>query len=158
MSYINGEKVALSSNLNIIGGNRDKFRKFIDGSITKLTAEDLNEVSSIGDYAFMWYENLTSLTIPSNITRIGDYAFSECRNLISVIIEEGVTYIGDYVFSGVVNSNQIKSITYPSTVTELGIMTFVKLRQFQNVFFSFVTLSGILTSVTNSLFRYKLCA
>ena len=55
---------------------------------------------SIGDHAFYWCTNLTSVTIEegANITSIGDYAFRECSSLTSITIPEGVTSIGTWAF------------------------------------------------------------
>ena len=56
-------------------------------------------VTSIGDYAFSWCKNLTSINIPESVTYVGDYAFSECEDLTSINIPGSVTSIGDYAFS-----------------------------------------------------------
>ena len=52
-------------------------------------------VTSIGNYAFYYCSDLTSVTIPSSVTSIGDYAFSGCSNLTSVTIPSSVTSIGN---------------------------------------------------------------
>ena len=41
-------------------------------------------VTSIGDYAFDTYVNLTSITISDSITSIGEYAFYYCESLTSI--------------------------------------------------------------------------
>lgn len=40
-----------------------------------------NDIISIGDYAFYYYECLTNITIPTCITRVGKSAFNHCKNL-----------------------------------------------------------------------------
>ena len=52
----------------------------------------------IGDYAFHECANLTSITIPDNVTSIGDYAFYNCSNLTSIESPTSVTSIGSYGF------------------------------------------------------------
>ena len=37
---------------------------------------DGRSVTSIGNYAFEYCENITSVTIPNSVTSIGEYAFS----------------------------------------------------------------------------------
>ena len=56
-------------------------------------------VTSIGNYAFYNYYNLTSVTIPNSVTSVGDYAFEYCSSLFSVAIGNSVTSIGDMAFS-----------------------------------------------------------
>ena len=98
-----------------------------------------NSVTSIGDYAFSWCTNLTSVTIPNSVTSIGggaflncgslanvtipnsvfsigDHAFCECTSLTSVAISAGVTSIGSYAFSG----SGLTSLTIPNSVTSIG--------------------------------------
>jgi hypothetical protein len=62
-----------------------------------------DEVTSIGNGAFVNCTNLTSVTIPNRVTSIGDDAFSSCSGLISISIGNGVTSIGEYVFTGCSN-------------------------------------------------------
>lgn len=57
------------------------------------------KVTSIGDYAFEYCENLTSVTIPYGVVSIGDAAFSACENLSDITIPTSVTSIGDYAFA-----------------------------------------------------------
>ena len=73
-----------------------------DSSVTSadIPAEiDGIAVTSIGDSAFYYCSNLTSVTIPSSVTSIGDSAFRSCYNLTSVIIPDSVTSIGDGAFN-----------------------------------------------------------
>jgi len=55
-------------------------------------------VLSIGDYAFAYYVNLTSITIPSSVTSIGSSAFYNCYGLTSITIPDSVTRIGSNAF------------------------------------------------------------
>ncbi len=42
----------------------------------------------IGEYAFLWCENLKSINIPGSVTSIGNSAFEYCNNLSSVKFED----------------------------------------------------------------------
>ena len=75
----------------------------------------------IGDYAFKNCSDLTSLTLPSSVTRIGDYAFKNCSGLTSLTLPSSVTRIGDYAFY---NCSGLTSLTLPSSVNEIGIYAF----------------------------------
>ena len=46
-----------------------------------------NNVTSIGDYAFYWCNNLESVTIPDSVTKIGQSAFNSCYKLKYVYCE-----------------------------------------------------------------------
>ena len=60
----------------------------------------------IGDYAFKNCSDLTSLTLPSSVTRIGDYAFYNCSGLTSLTLPSSVTSsIRDYIFDGLKECN-----------------------------------------------------
>ena len=91
---------------------------------------------------------LTSITIPCRVRYIGDYAFGWCRNLTSVTVEDGATYIGGF------NNTSFTSITLPNSIVEIGDFSNSKLQSI-NVPEGVVTISdrafsscGDLTSVT----------
>ena len=135
-------KVNISVDVAASGG--DKFASLIDRSITTLTADDFAGVTSIGDYAFYYYEGLTSVTIgesvttigtrafsfcngltsviiPANITDIGERSFGNCANLTSVLIHEGLIYTSSYVFEKCKN---LTSVTLPNTLLAIAPYTF----------------------------------
>ena len=72
---------------------------------------------TIGNYAFAYCENLTSITIPDSVTSIGRYAFRACDSLTSVVIPDSVTSIGDYAFY---DCKSLTSVVIPDSVTSIG--------------------------------------
>lgn len=80
-----------------------------------------NSVTSIGDGAFIQCENLVSVTIPESVIKIGNNAFSSCTNLSSVVISIGVTSIGDGAFC---ECGSLTSISIPESVTSIGSSAF----------------------------------
>ena len=74
-------------------------------------------VTSIGDYAFYYYDGLTSITIPDSVTSIGAWAFYYCSGLTSVTIPDSVTSIGWYAFEG---CSGLTSVTIPDSVMSIG--------------------------------------
>ena len=74
-------------------------------------------VTSIGEGAFAFCENLASIKLPSTLTRIGDSAFWACENLTCVNIPEGVRYIGKNAFS---HCWSLPEVRIPSTVEDIG--------------------------------------
>ena len=76
-----------------------------------------NSVTSIGSSAFYGCWSLTSVTIPNSVTSIGKEAFYNCGGLTSVTIPNSVTSIENSAFSG---CSGLTSITIPNSVTSIG--------------------------------------
>ena len=102
-------------------------------------------VRAIGDHAFYYCENLTSVTIPDSVTSIGDYAFAYCVSLTSATIPEGVTSIGGDAFLG---CSGLTSVTIPSSVTSTGFETFSGCTELTSI-----TIPEGVTSIGNFAFR-----
>ena len=74
-------------------------------------------VTSIGNEAFAWCDNLTSVQIPNSVTSIESMAFNSCYNLTYVSIPNSVNSIGAYAFYC------CSSLTYlpiPDSVNSIG--------------------------------------
>lgn len=89
----------------------------LSGNIVLKNEIDGFKVTEIDTNAFAFSDNLTSITIPSNITAIGANAFLKCTNLTSVVFEEGVTTLAKDIFKGCTN---LTDITLPNTVESVG--------------------------------------
>ena len=81
------------------------------------TLEIPSSVTKIGDYAFHRCSGLTTLNLPSNVTSIGYRAFSECSDLTSVDLPSSITNIGDYVFFYCEN---LSKVNLPSEITAIS--------------------------------------
>jgi len=68
-------------------------------------------VTAIGNNAFAYCKNITSITIPNTVTSIGSRAFGGCESLTSIIIPDGVKSIGDYAFGG---CGELTKVTFKS--------------------------------------------
>jgi len=73
-------------------------------------------VTSIGEQAFLYCRDLTSVTIPNSVTTFGMYAFAECRGLISVTIPNSITTIRRGAF---ISCTSLTSVTIPKSVTNI---------------------------------------
>lgn len=73
----------------------------------------------IGDSAFERCENLTSITIPENVTTIGTYAFAD-SGLAEIFLPEGLKSIGGYAFMGV----PAAQLYLPDSVIYMGSFVF----------------------------------
>ena len=101
-------------------------------------------VTSIGVQAFR-ATGLTSITIPDSVTSIGNYAFYNCSALTSVVIPSIVTSIGDGVFA---YCSALTSVVIPSIVTSIGD------EAFYNCFsLTSVTIGSSVTSIGVEAFR-----
>ena len=132
-----------------------------------LNDEEVNDlvipdgVTTIGDYVFARYSNLTSVTIPSSVTEIGMSAFAGCYNVKSVyvtnleVLWSADTSVGNgyklylngeevkelVVPEGVkkvgnnafANCFSLTSVTIPSTVTNIGAYAFIGCSELQSI-------------------------
>ena len=65
-----------------------KFAQLVGGSLSEVTAEDLEGISIISNNAFSNCGALRQITIPDSITKIGLYAFDWCAELENVRLPE----------------------------------------------------------------------
>ena len=112
-------------------------------SLTSITIPD--SVTSIGKEAFRNCKSLTSITIPNSVTSIGDFAFNECRSLTSITIPDRVTSIGEGAFGG---CTSLTSVTIPDSVTSIGMQAF-----FHCISLTSVTIGNGDTSIGRSAFH-----
>lgn len=107
----------------------------------QLTTVDLNQVSAINAYAFS-DNDITSLTIPENVTGIADYAFQN-NGMTKLVLNQKVVSIG----SGAFQNNQIQGqLVLPDTLTQLGVQAF------ENNRLTGVTLDSGLTMLNTGVF------
>ena len=105
-------------------------------------------VTTIGHYAFNCCCGLTSLNIPDNVTNIGDSAFQYCTGLTTVTIGNGVSSIARYAFDG---CTSLTSVTIPHNVTSIGDYAFRSCTSLTNVIMA--------NSITNiGTFAFGFCS
>lgn len=108
----------------------------VDAATVKVTKNDSSNVSgsvvipptiayngnsysvvSIGDSAFLYCRNLTSITLPNSVTSIGKDAFYYCDGLTSITLPNSVTSIGETAFS---HCSGLTFVSIPNSVTSIG--------------------------------------
>ena len=67
---------------------------------TVIYNEIVYSVTSIGNFAFYWCSELTSISIPDNVTSIGSYCFAYCSNLSNVSLSNNLSALGMGAFAG----------------------------------------------------------
>lgn len=84
-------------------------------SISTIIVND--NVTTIGNFAFCDYTELTNITIPNSVTSIGCMVFASCTSLKNITIPNGVTSIG---FSAFANCYNLKTIIISNSVKNIG--------------------------------------
>nr|DAI32355.1 MAG TPA: leucine rich repeat protein [Caudoviricetes sp.] len=103
------------------GGAKEPYIEETYNSDGQLTSAVMHGHLAIRNQAFFECRSLTSVVMPSNITRIGYDAFKGCLSLTSITIPDSVTDIGNSAFMG---CDSLTSITIPSGVTSIEDHTF----------------------------------
>ncbi|MCR5653220.1 MAG: leucine-rich repeat protein, partial [Ruminococcus sp.] len=102
-------------------------------------------VDGIADGAFLYCDNITSVTVPRGVFSIGVYAFGCCKNLTRVNLPESLGTIGQFAFT---LCTSLTSITLPDAVTSIG----------DNAFYNCTALESVtlpdnnLTAIGNEVF------
>ena len=73
-------------------------QQVVSGTITEITAQDLEGITEIRPYAFYNCTSLVRVELPASVENIGSYAFAECSNLQEIIFNNPNTVIGSYAF------------------------------------------------------------
>ena len=121
-SSVNGDPVTtIAANYNLTQEQKNQ--------VTSVYIPD--SVTTIGDSAFWYYQNIQTVTFEQNETggasaqsgtglkTIGVEAFLDCPGLTSITIPNSVTSIGDRAFLGCTG---LTSIELPASLTTLGVM------------------------------------
>lgn len=96
-------------------------------------------ITSIGDYAFSDFNNVTSVTIPSTVAKIGYRAFYKNYALKSVVLPNSVTSVGKNAFQ---NCTGLTSVTLSGSMSEIPAYCFSKCEKLKSI---------VLTSYTSKI-------
>lgn len=72
---------------------------------------------SVGDYAFYYCVNVSSITVPGSVRSLGEGAFGNCSSLTKAVLNEGLEEIGEYAFQ---SSSGIRDLIIPASVKSVG--------------------------------------
>ena len=105
---------------------------FSRSSLESITLPNNSGFTTIYEATFAECLNLTSIEIPSSVTKFeGNNQVSGCINLTDVILHEGLEIITPQAFS----TTGISSITIPASVTNIGIRAFATCSNLKEVVF-----------------------
>ena len=114
-NYLKIKKVIIGDGVTTIGENAFLFCS----NLSSVTLP--NSITSIGYKAFSGCSGLAAITIPQNVVSIGSAAFMDCANLKDVNIPQKTTMIGHYAFSG---CGSLTSIVIPDGISTISDFTF----------------------------------
>ena len=135
-------------------------------NVTKIVVEN---ISTIGNYAFAGLSEVTEITLPTTVYEIGDYAFKNCAGIKSIEIPDSLELgiISTGMFSGCTsletiklpdnireienyafaNCKSLRSFIVPKDVTQISEGTFLNCESLSNII-----LGDEITSIGNSAF------
>ena len=135
-------------------------------NVTKIVVEN---ISTIGNYAFAGLSEVTEITLPTTVYEIGDYAFKNCAGIKSIEIPDSLELgiISTGMFSGCTsletiklpdniqkienyafaNCKSLRSFIVPKDVTQISEGTFLNCESLSSI-----TLGDEITSIGNSAF------
>ena len=91
---------------------------------------EIENINSIGDYAFYKCGNLTSIKISDSVRKINSWSFGYCQKLESVIIPNNTVKIYAYAFAHCI---KMRNITVPSSVTYIGSYAFYGCSELESI-------------------------
>lgn len=142
----------VTANVNVSGDN--KLVQLVDGTLTEITAEDLEGITEIRDYAFYSMSTLTNIALPNTITEVGSYAFyksgitslvfpnsvaemgadvcESCQSLTNVVLPENTqfTTVPNSAFRG---NSKLKNVVFPNNITRLDNYSFYNCWELSNI-------------------------
>ena len=105
---------------------------------------DGKSVTRIGESAFSFCSNLTSIESPDSVTSIGSEAFNYCENLINVTLSDSLISIGNDAFF---NCKSLSGVKIPGSVTSIGSEAFKYCEKLTDV-----VIPDSVTSLSDSVF------
>ncbi len=113
------------------------------GNILKVTIEN---VDTIGPYAFYYCDGMTDCSLPEKMKSIGDCCFYSCRKLKEIIIPYGITLMGRCLLYG---CEELTSVTIPNSVEVISGLCFANCSKLESI-----VLPKNLTQLGDSCFEF----
>ena len=94
-------------------GNKD----YVNSTLQTVFFESGSQLEHIGEYAFYFATNLTSINLPDSVTFMGRNAFYNCSNLTQITIPAALKVIPRHAFAFCEN---LKTITFQEGLEKIG--------------------------------------
>ena len=104
-------------NCKYLGNSNNAYVVLIGAVSQDTTSCQIHKKTKIIAGDAFYYTCVGAVTIPDGVTFIGDYAFNYCGNLSSIDIPDSVTTIGDYAFG---SCYALTSVTIPDSLVNIG--------------------------------------
>ena len=143
------EEITIPDTVTTVG---DGENGFLNGNESVKKVIIGSSVTTIADYAFKGAAKVTDIDMTGAVSleSIGEKAFYTAHKVTGITIPEGVTAIGANAFAG---TSGLRSVNFPSTVTEFGTGTIGDLFCFSNGGASHQSIMDINIADGNSLYR-----
>ncbi len=134
--------------IKVVGKMATKDWTFIKNSMTELEGLDLSEtdLKAIPEEAFQDHQKLAIIHLPSTVTTIGNSAFSYCPQLTTVDGCENVKEIGLYAFNG---CNKLSVFPFGNEIQKIEYYAFVNCSSLPAT----LVMPASLTSLSSTVFN-----
>lgn len=112
----------LTQKAEVIGYGDDAAKNIIIPSVIEADGKTY-PVTSIGQLALSYNDNIVSLAVSEGVITIGDMAFSGCHSLLELFLPNSVTTIGSYAFD---RCTHLNSLTIGTGIRSIGHDAFVE--------------------------------
>ena len=112
----------LTQKAEVIGYGDDAAKNIIIPSVIEADGKTY-PVTSIGQGALSYNDNIVSLAVSEGVITIGDMAFSGCHSLLELFLPNSVTTIGSYAFE---RCTHLNSLTIGTGIRSIGHDAFVE--------------------------------
>ena len=93
--------------LNGDSSYKEIVKQIVGGTVTELTAQDLDGITEIRSYAFYNCKTLRKVELPESVETLGSFAFYGCSNLSEFIVTPNLKNIGQRTFENCTNITAI---------------------------------------------------
>ena len=103
-----------------------RLAQLAEGSITEITASDLDGIETMAVYALAYCKSVTRVEIPNSVKNINGYAFYSCNKLENLAMGDSVKKIGLNAFDWCSNLSRVYLPLIPPTLENVNAFANIK--------------------------------